>query len=156
MHRHEFKVFADYHQFYIQDDDVAYGNLSDAWTAEAVEMRMAVASHVVGVGTVRNIGVPVTVEVFDREPTIDYTEWDQVNLASIEVSTGRIVVAGCTDYFPEAARIELPPGTYLVLVCYSGMISADDGGLVGADRYLVALYGGPLQEPQVLKAAKNG
>lgn len=156
MHRHEFKVFADYHQFYIQDDDVAYGNLSDDWTAEAVEMRMAVAPHVVGIGTVRNIDVPVTVEVFDQEPTIDYTAWDQVNLASIEVGTGRIVLAGCTDYFPEAARIEVLPGTYLALVCYSGLISAGDGGLVGADRYLIALYGGPIQEPRVLKATKTG
>ena len=156
MQRHELQIFADYHQFYLQDDDDSYGDLSDAWTEEATERLLAVAPHVVGIGTVRNVNVPVSIEIYERQPSIDHSEWDQLNLASLEVTTGRLVVAGCTDYYPDAVRIEMPPGTYEVLVCYSGLDTISENGLEGNDRYSVAIYPGKLQEPQVLKARGNG
>jgi hypothetical protein len=40
MSRYKLTLFADYHQFYIQDE-TADGNLSDAWTDEAVERLLA-------------------------------------------------------------------------------------------------------------------
>ena len=54
-------ILADYYQFYIQDDDVKFGDLSDAWTPEAVSRLLAVAPHTVGIGTVRNTKVAVSV-----------------------------------------------------------------------------------------------
>src|SRR5688572_6120135 len=142
MQRHELQLFADYHQFYIQDDDSRFGNLSEAWTDEATDQLLAVAPHVVGIGTVRNVEVPVTVEVHEKRPALDLAAWDQVNLASVQVDSGRLVVAGCTDYFPDAFRIKVKPGTYEVLVCYAGLRILSDDGLSGGDRYLVALYPG--------------
>ncbi len=59
MSRYELTLFADYHQFYIQDENVD-GKLSDAWTDEAVERLLTVAPGTVGIGTVRNVDVPVT------------------------------------------------------------------------------------------------
>ena len=93
----ELTIFADYHQFYLQDDDERFGNLSDAWTPEATERLIAVAEHVVGIGTVRNTNVPVRIEVGPQLPTLDRSQWDKVNRASLVCDTGRIVVAGCTD-----------------------------------------------------------
>lgn len=54
MTRHQFDVFADYFQFYLQDDDTQLGDLSEAWTPEAVDRLLAVVAGAVGVGTVRN------------------------------------------------------------------------------------------------------
>ena len=36
----------------------------------------------------------------------------QINEYDTEVKSGKIAIAGCTDYFPEAKRIELKNGIY--------------------------------------------
>lgn len=156
MQRHQFQLFADYYQFYIQDDDASFGDLADAWNEEAVARLLAVAPHVIGVGTVRNTTVPVTVEIHDARPEIDFAAWEQVNLASLVVGSGRIVVAGCTDYLPDAARLDLAAGTYEVLVCYAGLDSLREDGLEGDDRYHLFFYPGRELPPQVLKSRSDG
>src|SRR4051794_28587591 len=92
------QLFADYHQFYLQDEQ-ATGDLSDAWTDEAVNHLLALAPGVIGVGTVRSTDVPVEVEVVAAAPRDDPTVWDRINECSIDVPSGRIVIAGCADYF---------------------------------------------------------
>ena len=82
-------LFADYHQFYLQDDDLRFGDLSDAWTEEASERMMAVADHVVGIGTARNMDVPVHIYVGTELPNLDPASWDRVNRASLACDTGR-------------------------------------------------------------------
>ncbi len=62
-------LFADYFQFYIQDENAA-GDLSLSWTQQAVAMLLALAPGTIGVGTVRNMTVPVTIKIFDSEPGI--------------------------------------------------------------------------------------
>lgn len=149
--RFEFELFADYFQFYLQDESVE-GNLGDSWTPEAVDRLLAVALGTVGVGTVRNMKVPVVVEVADNEPADDDVKaWDQVNECSVEVPSGRIVVAGCTDYFPDAARIEVPPGSYRARVYYGDLNSISDNGLQGNDHYKVVLWSAPPEPLKVLK-----
>ena len=135
----ELTIFADYHQFYLQDDDERFGNLSDAWTPEATERLIAVTEHVVGIGTVRNMNVPVRIEVGPQLPTLDRSQWDKVNRASLVCDTGRIVVAGCADYFPDAKRLSVSPGTYDVLVGYKDLGSLSEDGLEGADSYHIFL-----------------
>ena len=49
---HEFSIFADYFQFYIQDE-AADGDLSDAWTDEAVERMLATEAGAVVLPGVR-------------------------------------------------------------------------------------------------------
>ncbi len=68
---------------------------------------LALAPGIIGVGTVRDMDVPVTVEISDLPPDEDIKIWDQVSECTLEVSSGRLVIAGCTDYYPDAARIEL-------------------------------------------------
>lgn len=135
----ELTLFADYHQFYLQDDDIRFGDLSNAWTPEATERLLAVSEHVVGVGTVRNINVPVHVAVDSQLPDLDPSKWDKINRASLACDTGRIVIAGCTDYFPDAKRIQVAPGVYDVLVGYRNLESLSEDGLEGDDSYHVFL-----------------
>ena len=150
MPHQDFEIFADYYQFYIQDEPVS-GDLSEAWGDEAVARLLAVAPGVVGVGTVRNTDVPVTLEVLSNEPPRDFSGWDHVVECSLSVQSSRIVIAGCTDYFPDASRIEVSPGMYRVRVSYAGLDSLSPDGLDGNDRYRLELWQAPAIDPSVLK-----
>lgn len=143
-------LFADYFQFYLQDES-AEGDLSDYWTEEATERLLAVAPGTVGVGTVRNMVVPVSVDVLESEPPLDAAEWDHMTECSIQIDSGQLVVAGCTDYFPEATRIPLAPGTYAVRVSCGGLASLSADALDGDDHYRVQLWPGIATEAKVLK-----
>ena len=68
MSSYRYNLFADYFQFYLQDEKVN-GDLSDAWSEEAVKNLLAIAPGTISVGTVRNMDVPVEVEVLASEPT---------------------------------------------------------------------------------------
>ena len=149
--RFEFKLFADYFQFYLQDES-AHGDLSESWTPEAVERLLAIAPGTIGVGTVRNMVVPVLVEVGDGPSAEDFGQWDQINECSIDVPSGRLVIAGCTDYFPDAARIEVPPGSNRAQLCYGNLNSLSANGLEGDDHYRIVLW---RAAPAALKIIKQ-
>ena len=156
MASHSYRLFADYFQFYLQDES-ANGDLSDAWDPEAMANCVALAPGTVGIGTVRNMDVPVTVEVSATEPSLNLDSWDHVVECDIEVPSGKVVVAGCTDYFPDAARISLEPGQYRARVSFGGLSSLSADGLQGDDHYRVELWKGAPAGLQVLKrdAAPN-
>ncbi|MHC2437519.1 hypothetical protein [Bradyrhizobium sp. USDA 4451] len=135
----ELSLFADYFQFYIQDEP-ASGDLSAAWTEEATDRMLAIAPGTVGIGTVRNMDVPVTVTLLEQEPDDDSANWDHVVEASLDVASGRVVIAGCTDYFPDAVRIETPPGSYRVRVSYGALDTLSENGLEGDDHYRLQLW----------------
>lgn len=139
VRRFEYKLFADYHQFYLQDES-AVGDLSNSWTQEAVDRLLALAPGTIGVGTVRDMTVPVVVEVSDTEPVENTTTWDQVNECTLDVQSGHIVIAGCTDYFPDAARVEVSPGSYRARLYYGNLDALSDDGLDGDDHYKVVLW----------------
>jgi len=150
MWTHRFELFADYFQFYLQDES-AEGNLGESWNQQAVRRLLALAPGTVGVGTVRNMTVPVTVQVRQSEPEEELARWDHVVECGIEVPSGRLVVAGCTDYFPDAARIEVRPGHYRVRVCYGGLNTLSEDGLEGDDHYKVVLWPAEPAAVRVLK-----
>jgi hypothetical protein len=148
--RQESTIFADYFQFYIQDEQ-APGDLSESWTPDAVERLLAIAPGCVGVGTVRNTHVPVTVEVAEAAANEDLSPWEQVNECSIDLPSGRLVIAGCTDYFPDAAQMELDRGTYRVRICYENLKSITANGLEGNDHYRLVLWPAPQEPLTILK-----
>ncbi|PRY05341.1 hypothetical protein CLV24_13021 [Pontibacter ummariensis] len=134
-------LFADYFQFYLQDE-LAERNLSDSWTQEAVDKLLALAPGTIGVGTARNMDVPVTIQIFDSEPELpfDLTPFEQINECDLEATSGKIVVAGCTDYFPEAQRIEVNKGTYRVRIYYGNLDKLSEDGLDGNDFYEIHMW----------------
>jgi len=154
MRVRELELFADYFQFYLQDEQSG-ASLADAWTEEANRRRLAVAPDGcgVGVGTARNMTVPVRVEVRSRPPRGGLRLWDHVVECSIHVPSGRLVVAGCTDYFPNAARIDVAPGWHRARVYYGGLKSVSPDRLEGEDHYRVALWPAP---PSVVMVLKQG
>jgi hypothetical protein len=150
---HQFRLFADYFQFYLQDEAVE-GDLSHSWTEEAVSRLLAVAPGIVGVGTVRNMEVPVTLEILAKEPDLDLDAWEHVVECSLQVTGSRLVIAGCTDYFPDAARIPVEPGSYRVRACYADLDALSDDLLEGNDRYHLQLWPAP-PLPVTLRKARD-
>ena len=71
----ELSIFADYFQFYLQDDAPAPDevNFPDAWTEEAVERQLAAVPGALAVGTAHNMTVPVVIEVLSAPPNDDPT-----------------------------------------------------------------------------------
>lgn len=147
---HTFDLFADYFQFYLQDE-TASGIDGDSWSAEATDRMLAVSPGALAVGTVRNVDVPVTVEVLQSEPPKDLENWDHVTECSLVITSGKLVVAGCTDYFPDADRVKIAPGTYHVRISGGGFASVAKHWESGEDKYRVQLWPGSDIEPRVLK-----
>ena len=150
MQRYDLELFADYHQFYLQDEQ-AVGDLSDAWSEEASIRMLAVAPGVIGVGTVRDMDVPVAIEILESEPQQDFERFDYVLECSLSVTSGKLVVAGCTDYFPEAKRIELPSGIYRVRASYADLNSLSPDAMDGNDSYRLQLWLAPPVGVSILK-----
>lgn len=138
----QLELLADYFQFYLQDE-AARGDLSQAWSPAAVTRMLAMAEGVVGVGTARNMLVPVTVEVLETAPPVLFERFDHVVEGSLEVSSGMLCIAGCTDYLPDAVRLPIAKGGYTVRVCASGLGTLSEDGLQGQDHYLVQLWPAP-------------
>lgn len=151
MQKFEFQLFADYFQFYLENDSGAETDRSSLWTPEAVKNLLAVSPGVIGIGTVRNMTVPVTVEILDGEPMEDTGAWDQVSECSLEVPSGRIVVYGCTDYLPDAARINVTPGIYKARIYYGKLAALSEDGLQGEDHYTVVVWQGSQIPARIIK-----
>ncbi|MDQ1018024.1 hypothetical protein [Streptomyces afghaniensis] len=124
----ELTLFADYFQIHISDAD-SDGDLSDAWTDQTVADQLAVAPDALGIGTSVNVNVSVTVVVLPEEPTDDSSEFDHVVEAGLEVSLGRLMVLGCTDYAPDAATFEVPSGWNRVRVSRSNLARAAEADI---------------------------
>jgi hypothetical protein len=116
----ELTLFADYHQIHACDDG-SRADLGDAWTDQAVADHLAVSPDAVAIGTTVNVNVAVVVEVLDAPPADDSAGFDHVVEASIQCSSGRLVVMGCTDYEPDARRFPVAAGRLRLRVSQSNL-----------------------------------
>jgi hypothetical protein len=150
IRQRQLSVFADYFQFYVQDEDVD-GDLTDFWTTEATAIGLAVGLSAIGISTARNMTVPVNISIHDTEPKCILDEWDRVAECGMRIESRTIVIAGCTEYFPAAARIDIEPGDYCVRVCSARLDSLSENGLEGEDSYSLFLWKGARETVTVAK-----
>ncbi|MEY2875580.1 MAG: hypothetical protein RLZZ373_2951 [Pseudomonadota bacterium] len=151
---HHFTVFADYFQFVVQDE-TSEDDFASIWTPEALDIALAVGRSALCPGTLRNVEVPVEVRVGETEPQVDLAAVDHAVEASLEVSSGSIVVMSCTAYLPDAPRFALPAGTYRALSIMSGISSITAEWEPADDKYIVYLWPGSLRHPKLLKHWKG-
>ncbi len=148
------ELFADYFQFYLQDEKVD-GDLSTKWTEEAYEMLLARTEGTIGVGTARNMDVPVRINIYDSNPDLISNKEgtiDQINECDIEINSGTMVVAGCTEYFPDAKRIQLEKGIYRARLYYGNLDKLSEDGLDGEDFYEIHLWKSDMRkDSQIIK-----
>jgi hypothetical protein len=119
---HRFRIFADYFQFIIQDEN-SEDDFSSIWTEEALNSMVAVGETAMCLGTLRNVDVPVEVYMLEAEPAVVLEGYDHIVEGAFMSPTGRLVAMGCTEYFPDAPRFEIAPGSYRFLYLISGVHS---------------------------------
>ena len=147
---HQFELFADYFQLYLMDE-AADDDTSEIWTDQALGAKLAVSENTLAIGTFRNVDVNFEVQVLAHEPTIDLDEWDHVSLGHVKFPSGKFAVFGCTDYLPDAKRIELPKGQYSALSLARGLDSIEKEWEDADDFYKVILWPSTTNEFRVLK-----
>lgn len=150
-----FELLADYFQLLLMDEGCE-DDFASVWTDEALDRMLAVGNASVCLGTLRNVDVPVEIHVYSSAPSVDPASYDHAVSASLNLPSGRLVVMGCTDFLPEAARIELPPGSYQLLYLATGVESITYESDPADDRYIVHLWPGPPREPALLKHWRPG
>ena len=143
------QVFADYNQFYVQDGEVN-PPAPENWTDIDITNRVKVAQNVVVVCPLRNMLVPVELEVHAQKPSIQLSHWDHVVLCDLSLPSGRLQVQECTG--GELLNWAVAPGHYQVALLYSGLGTLSQDGLQGEDKYYVLLWPGPAQPLQVLRS----
>jgi hypothetical protein len=147
-HVHDLRIFADYHQFYIWDAGTNPLAPVD-YTDDDLRNMVKVAPHVVVIEPMRNMMVPVLIEVHDTDPGWDPLSWDHAVECSVDLPTGHLQVHECTG--SAQLDLRLPPGTYRVRVLFAGLDSLSASGLEGDDRYVALLWPGDTQPLRVLK-----
>jgi len=148
----EVQIFADYHHFTLEDEQAGWGEPPEDWgTGVSPPRLLADAPGVIGIGTIRNMTVPVVIEVRDGDPKDGQTDADHITEGSLDVPSGMVVILGGTEYWPDAPRVTVTPSTYRVRVYYHGFDTISPDGLDGEDHYRVVLWPGEPQRPLVLK-----
>lgn len=139
-------IFADYHQFFLQDAGAADGGTAagDApeWTDATLAQGVLPQPGGLSVSTARNMTVPVRVTLHAAPPALPLEAVDHAVEAGLH-SQGTLILAGCTDYLPDAARLTVPPGSLRVLLLCHGLGSLSEDGLDGDDRYELHLWPAP-------------
>lgn len=148
LQRVEVDIFADYFQFYLWDK-VADPSVAVDWTDEDVSNRLKAAPNVAIVSPVRNMTVPVAVELLGGSPDYPLDEWDHVAECSLDLPSGVLELHECTG--GSIATLRVSPGIYRVRAYYGGLDTLSENGLEGEDRYLVTLWRAPLADLNVLK-----
>ncbi|PKM17294.1 MAG: hypothetical protein CVV11_20610 [Gammaproteobacteria bacterium HGW-Gammaproteobacteria-15] len=154
MKSYKFELFADYFQVYLMDAE-AVDDTSNIWTKEALNIKLGIMPNTLAIGTFRNVDVPLEVEVYEVEPEINLEEWDHAALGYFAIKSGHCTVFGCTDYLPDAAKIEIAPGKYSVLSLAKGLGSIIEEWEDADDLYKVILWPSTSTEYRVLKNYEN-
>ena len=112
---------------------------------------MAIAPGTISIGTnCDHKVVPVEIKITNSEPRTDLREWDHLVQCGINVSTGSVVVSGWFNSWEEAARIDIPQGSYIARVS-SGNQYFCNGVSKCSEYYSVAIWPGRCWGVHVLK-----
>ena len=126
-------LLADYFQIHVLDEE-SQTDLGDVWTEQAALDGLASAADALAIGTTENLDIAVDVDILPTEPDDEGTAFDHVIEASLYISSGRMVVMGCTDYLPSAPRFDVPVGWIRVRASRSdswGAVQGEDAAPVG-------------------------
>jgi len=148
MIRHKLQVFADYHQFYLWDKGTNPLAPTD-YTDEDVRNMVKVSPGVVVIQPVRDMTVPLNLEIHETAPECNTTDWDHVVECSLELPTGKLQVHECTG--GPVLDLDLDPGSYRVLALFAGLSTLSQDGLEGGDEYTVKLWKGSPISLRVVK-----
>jgi len=137
VRRKQFKVFADYRQFYLWDAGMS-PSAPEEYSDEDVKYRIKTGPHVVVIQPERNTTVDVTLEIHSKAPAFDPADWDHIAEASLHLPKGRLQVHECTG--KAVANFKVEPGWYRIRSFHGGLGTISTDQLEGGDRYLVVIW----------------
>ena len=143
----EAEVYASHCQFYVADPDVE-PRTDLVWDGPSLERRLGAVDGLVAVGTVGYTFLPVRIELWAREPSLDLEAWDHIVDASVETRSGRLALASVEGPV-EGAELAVGPGWYRFRSSAGELHGATETD--GGDRYRVQLWRDAPREPEVLK-----
>lgn len=148
--------YTSYNQFYIYDkDSPGKTNSNSFWTNEAYEDRLAINDGILGIGTECYGHIRAELEILESENNLDFTYFDHIVEAGIEIKSGIVQVLDCPNSVIQI-ELKVAPGNYRVRVYSSNLNSVDgDGGDTGNDDgddfYRVEIWPDASTERRVLK-----
>jgi hypothetical protein len=124
MVEEETRLYAAYHQFYVQDSEPRGSPDNPTfWTKEASDNRLAIGDGLVAIGTGTYGSVKVRVEHHGSEPEVDLTQWDHVTECGLDVRTSLILVMGCISQ--SGLFFLVKPGYYRVRACHANLAESE-------------------------------
>jgi hypothetical protein len=148
----DFAIFAEHFQFYVQDKETD-NLLTIYWDETSREDLFALSDEIVGIATVRNMEVPVSLTFIEKEPeNEDLDDWDHVVQGYLNVPSGKLLVTGPTSQAEDSFNTEVEPGLYGLRAYYGSLDEVDAEGFEGDDYYKIAMWKTDgIPEVQVLK-----
>lgn len=153
MQKYIFHVFADYHLVFIQDE-IAYKNevdITDGITEQSCKDMLVLEKGTICIMPVRNMTVPIELEIATGPPSYNLAEWDQVVECGIDIPSGKVLIYGGTDDVSVSPRVTLSPGNYKARIYYGGLNTLNSNGTEGKDIYKIVLWPGKSSEIQFIK-----
>jgi hypothetical protein len=136
----DFEIYADYNQFYLECESSPH-RTDEVWDAENVAFNrmLGVGEKLVAIGTASYRSVPVTLEFYDSSPILELEKYSRINECGLEVTSNKLILSGCMEYLPDAARIEIEPANYAVRILYGNAETISDDS-EGDDFYILQLW----------------
>ena len=136
---YEYRIQVKDAGFSLFDDDVQAAD-PVVWELLPEDQLFVVGDRIVSVRARHDASVRVLVDVRESAPEANEPNQLLVGECSLDVPSGRIVIAGSQDYYPDAARIPVRPALYRVRI-YAGSLDTVYGGLRKTqDHYRVVLW----------------
>ncbi len=152
---HRFTLFADYFQFIVQDEN-STDDFGALWNDAAVAMMIAAGETALALGTLRNVDVPVELHIVEGPPEFQLERFDHVVEGAFNSPTGKIVVMGCTDFFPDASRLAIQPGIYRFIYLISGARTIQNEWDPADDLYSLYIWPAEQRKLHLLKQWTRG
>lgn len=142
-------VFADYHQFYVWDPVFPDLMALEDYTDEDIANRVKTGLGVVVVQPIRNMTVPVEIEIFDDDPEFHFNEWQHIAEAPLQLTKGRIEIHECTG--GSLATLPAPSSHCTVRSLFKGLDTLSEDRLEGNDFCRIHIFPSQITELKIIK-----
>lgn len=153
----EIIVFADNFQFHLQDKR-SECDYPESWNEEIMNGLFVAGSNVIGIGTVRDLDVEVTLQIMptpmdekDKDKLPELEDWDHAVQCTLDVPSGELLIAGPTEDIEQAAKLTVEPGRYGVRIFWGNLENVDEIGFEGDDVYKIVMWPDTDLETRILK-----
>jgi hypothetical protein len=147
------EILVDHSQIFLYDCafDFREVDLDLLYNKESSDRHLGVAPGVLAIFTAKWHGtVKLELIVLTGPPSDDFSDWDNVVEASLELPSGCVVALAPESDRDDGLRNMLPAGMYRARVYAGGIDTVDEYMMEGQDHYRVVFWLVPFTEPILL------